>query len=64
MKLSIPQYGMLSKIARGRGPFNGLSGAAAHGGAQGTLASLHRRGLIDADNQITPAGRAALRREP
>jgi hypothetical protein len=55
--------GMLRNIAEGRQATYGLTGRSAHGGASGTLAALHRHGLL-IDGQLTPAGRQALEKRP
>lgn len=57
-KLSAAQLAMLRGVRAGRGPTDHLvgRGRSAHGGAVGTRFSLTRRGLLDRDGEITPAG--------
>jgi hypothetical protein len=67
-KLSEPQLRMLVGIETFGDPWHYVHGAAAHGGASGTLNSLKRGGLIVFDTRyaegfewhLTDAGRAEL----
>lgn len=59
-KLTQAQAAMLRNALDGRSLFYGLRGASAHGGANGTVVNLLRRGLIKRDGGITETGRAAL----
>ena len=62
-QLSAAQVAVLKNLAVGRDPKHGLVGRSEHGGAEGTLASLCRRGLATggAQHAITTAGHEALR---
>lgn len=59
-KLSPSQIRMLRSIREHGSPTYGLRGRSAHGGAEGTLASLRRRGLVTSDCQLTTEGERAL----
>lgn len=64
MKLSQAQWRMLRGAAEGD-PFGHIRGAAAHGGADGTLRSLVRRGLLGLGfrgYEITEVGRELLKK--
>lgn len=58
-KLSAAQWRMLEDAASGDA-YARVRGSAAHGGAQGTRASLVRRDLLARNMEVTAAGRAAL----
>lgn len=49
----------LKDLAAGRDPFDRLRGKSQFGGATGTVASLWRRGWVNADG-ITDAGRRVI----
>lgn len=58
IRLSDPQKRMLKNIAAGRGSHWGLATQSEWGGAVATLASLKRLGLVDENDNATPAGQA------
>jgi len=58
--LSPAQRDWLQKLSRGLDPWRFVHGRSEHGGANGTVASLSRRGFIDGMGCITAAGKAAL----
>lgn len=59
IKMTDPQRLWLEDFVAGRNPYDRLNGQSEHGGATRTVASLFRRGWIDAKG-ITEVGRAAL----
>lgn len=59
-ELTGAQWLMLRSAADHNDPRWHLSGRSAHGGATRTLFKLTRLGLLDKDENITEAGRAAL----
>ena len=59
-RLSPAMRNMLRNILDGKGPWAHLKGQSQHGGSFRTLAALHQRGLIDAANGPTDAGRAVF----
>jgi len=59
MRLSTTQLAMLAKAAAGTDLYAGIHGRSAHGGADGTLSSLQRRGLL-CGIEITEQGRKVL----
>lgn len=60
LRLTPPQRDMLSNAVHGRALTYGLTGRASHGGATGTRAALVSKGLLDAQGNPTPAGRAVF----
>jgi hypothetical protein len=58
--LSIAQRRVMRNLLAGRSASAGVEGMSGYGGLQGTLMSLRRRGLLDDDNELTPAGLVAL----
>jgi hypothetical protein len=62
LKLSPAMIAMLKSLAQGKPYDHHLSGMSARGGADGTLHSLSRRGLVEFDHgwKITDEGSAAL----
>ena len=59
-RLSPAMRNMLRSILDGKGPWAHLKGQSQHGGSLQTLAALRQRGLIDAANRPTDAGRAVF----
>jgi hypothetical protein len=59
--LTYTQQRWLKALTEGRDPGEHLHGASAHGGANGTVYSLIRRGYIDNKGNITDAGREVLK---
>ena len=59
-RLSPAMRNMLRNILDGKGPWAHLKGQSQHGGSLQTLAALRQRGLIDAANRPTDAGRAVF----
>lgn len=69
-RLSLAQRRMLEDTERCGEPYASVRGAAAHGGANGTIASLQRMRLLEWDDKsasrapcwrVTPAGKEALK---
>lgn len=60
MKLTKAQRRALENLAAGRNIAHGIFGISAHGGMTQTIYALHRRGYLDRQGNISPAGRAAL----
>jgi len=50
----------MRNIAAGRASNHGLFGMSAHGGHEGTIQALQRRGFIEGRDRLTAEGRAAL----
>jgi hypothetical protein len=65
VKLSHPMRAMLRNLATGRRAYDGLVGRSAHGGAEWTMQTLLKRGLVAHTPLygavITEAGRAAIK---
>lgn len=59
-RLSPAMRNMLRSILDGKGPWAHLKGQAQHGGSFQTLVALRQRGLIDAADRPTEAGRAVF----
>ena len=59
-RLSPAMRNMLRSILDGKGPWAHLKGQSQHGGSLKTLAALRQRGLIDAADRPTDAGRAVF----
>ena len=59
-RLSPAMRNMLRSILNGKGPWAHLVGQAQHGGSFQTLHALRQRGLIDAADRPTEAGRAVF----
>ncbi|WP_225581226.1 hypothetical protein [Acidovorax sp. ACV02] len=59
-RLSPAMRNMLRSILDGKGPWAHLKGQSQHGGSFQTLAALRQRGLIDAADRPTEAGRAVF----
>lgn len=59
-RLSPAMRNMLRSILDGKGPWAHLKGHSQHGGAFQTLVALRHRGLIDAADRPTEAGRAVF----
>ena len=59
-RLSPAMRNMLRSILNGKGPCAHLVGQAQHGGSFQTLHALRKRGLIDAADRPTEAGRAVF----
>ena len=59
-RLSPAMRNMLRNILDGKGPWAHLKGQSQHGGSLKTLAALRQRGLIDAGDRPTDAGRAVF----
>ena len=51
---------VLKDIAAGRGGYYDCFGRSSYGGRSGTLLALRNRGLIDAENELTDAGRELI----
>jgi hypothetical protein len=60
-KLSPAQFNVMGNAINGRPLKDGIYGAAAHGGFEGTAFSLRKRGLLTKENKLTDAGIAAFR---
>jgi len=60
MKLSKPQRRVLTNLVEGRPIYHGCKGKSFWGGLSHTIYALRRRKLIDAEGEITDAGREAL----
>jgi transcriptional regulator with XRE-family HTH domain len=60
-RLSPAQFTAMFNVIHGRPLHEGVNGASAHGGFDGTLFSLRRRKLFTIDNKPTEAGLAAFR---
>lgn len=60
VKLSNAQRRMLDNINRGASPTAHCKTRSDHGGADGTLRSLVRRGLLTREHALTDAGRDAI----
>lgn len=60
--LSFTQRRWLRALADGKDPAMYLHGDSEHGGANGTIYSLVRRGYLSDARTITPAGLAAIGR--
>ena len=58
--LSPAMRNMLRSILSGKGPWAHLNGQSQHGGSFQTLHALRKRGLIDAADRPTEAGRAVF----
>ncbi len=56
-RLSPAMRNMLRSILSGKGPWAHLNGQSQHGGSFQTLKALRQRGLIDAADRPTEAGR-------
>lgn len=63
-KLTPTMKSMLTKIADGKSPTDGLIGRSEHGGASSTYSALFRHKLVANDGKITPAGLEAIGRTP
>jgi len=59
-RLSPAMRNMLRSILSGKGPWAHLNGQSQHGGSFQTLKALRQRGLIDAADRPTEAGRAVF----
>lgn len=59
-RLSPAMRNMLRSILDGKGPWAHLKGQSQHGGSFQTLVALRQRGLIDAADRPTEAGRAVF----
>lgn len=59
-RLSPAMRNMLRSILSGKGPWAHLNGQSQHGGSFQTLHALRQRGLIDAADRPTEAGRAVF----
>lgn len=59
-KLTESQQRALTNLAEGRHIAWGIYGRSAHGGMTQTIYALHKRGYLDKQGDITPAGRAAI----
>ena len=59
-KLSPNMRRCLDNLVAGKAIGAHCRGQAEHGGLTGTVAALHRRGLIDGEGKITDEGRQAL----
>lgn len=59
-RLSPAMRNMLRSIIDGKGPWAHLKGQSQHGGSFQTLVALRQRGLIDAADRPTEAGRAVF----
>lgn len=62
MKLSRTQIRWITTLFVGGDPYSKLRGQAEHGGANGTLYSLRKRGFLDVDGKLTDAGRSECER--
>lgn len=60
LNLSPKMQAALRNISAGRSSNFGLLGMSAHGGHEGTIAALQRRGLIEGRDKLTDAGRQAV----
>nr|WP_295937435.1 hypothetical protein [uncultured Acidovorax sp.] len=60
VRLSPAMRNMLRSILDGKGPWAHLKGQSQHGGSFQTLVALRQRGLIDAADRPTEAGRAVF----
>ena len=54
------QRRVLGNILAGRPVSHGAIGRSKYGGHMNTVAALHRRGWLDHDGHVSPAGEAAL----
>lgn len=61
MKLSRSMQRVLRHMLHGRSPYTGVKGLSEHGGMARTMYALRRRGLLDHNDELTPAGSSAAK---
>lgn len=57
MRVTPSMWIVFEHVAKGRSPFYDCRGQSAHGGRASTVYAMQRHGLLDAERNMTDAGR-------